>query len=163
MDDHAASNEVACGQHVVSSSHYSWPSQPRFATYRSFPNSSRCCVGTGPIHWPKFPEIICSPRETRRTFIYKREVVPLLLHDIVFSFNDSHVLHPSSFEVESRRNLNQKSDPTPEFEHERDEWEAALFACYVHFSNTPDYWRLSQNIFGAVDGEKQFFSKGYLL
>ena len=33
MDDHAASIEVICGQHVVSSSHYSWPSQLGFATY----------------------------------------------------------------------------------------------------------------------------------
>ena len=58
----------SCGQYrgdILSSSRYSRSLQPAFVTYRSFPNSSRCWVDSGPIHWPKFPEKISSPRETR--------------------------------------------------------------------------------------------------
>ncbi|KAJ4433059.1 hypothetical protein ANN_15316 [Periplaneta americana] len=36
-----------------------------FATYRSSRSASRCCVGTGPIHWPKFHEKISSPMRNR--------------------------------------------------------------------------------------------------
>ena len=59
----------SCGQYrgwlVVSPSRYSRSLQPGFATYLSFPNSSWCWVDSCPIHWPKFPEKISSPRETR--------------------------------------------------------------------------------------------------
>ncbi|KAJ4447405.1 hypothetical protein ANN_09412 [Periplaneta americana] len=36
-----------------------------FATYRSSPSTSRCWVGTDPIHWPKFHEKISPPMRTR--------------------------------------------------------------------------------------------------
>ena len=51
--DHATSIGVTCSQHVGSPSRY------------SSPNSSRSWVGTGPIHLPKFPEKMSSPRWTR--------------------------------------------------------------------------------------------------
>ena len=40
VDDHAASIEVMCGQHVVFPSRYSRSSQAGFTTYHSFPISS---------------------------------------------------------------------------------------------------------------------------
>ena len=57
---------VTFGQHAAFPSRYSWPLQPEFVTYLSFPNSSRYWVSTGPIYWLKFSDQISSPRKTNQ-------------------------------------------------------------------------------------------------